>query len=44
MTELKYHTWHRNSRAIGIAMMCAYGAEANDGYDADLGYEAPTDI
>ena len=44
MTELKYHTWHRNSRAIGIAMMCAYNAQANDGFDSDLGDEPPTAI
>jgi len=44
MTELKYHTWRRNSRAIGIAMMCAYNAQANDGWNSDLGDEPPTSI
>lgn len=41
-TEKKNHTWHRNGRAIGIGMMCAYGAIANEGKDADLGDEPPT--
>jgi len=43
-TERKSHTAWRNSRAIGISMMCAYGAVANGGKDADLGWEPPTAI
>ena len=26
LTDYKAHTWHRNSRAIGIALDCCYGA------------------
>jgi hypothetical protein len=26
LTELKSHTWHRNTGAIGIALCCAYAA------------------
>ena len=40
--DLLSHTWHRNSRAIGIALLCAYDAEARNGYNAWLGYEPPT--
>lgn len=36
------HTWHRNSRSVGIAMCCAYGAQANNGYDSYLGECPPT--
>lgn len=42
LTELKSHTWHRNTGAIGISMMCCVGAIANDGYDADFGECPPT--
>ncbi len=42
LTEVLAHTWHRNSRAIGIALACCYGAEANSGEDANLGDYPPT--
>jgi len=44
LAEEKSHTWQRNFGAIGIAMLCGYGAIANKGRDADLGPEPPTDI
>ena len=37
-TERLAHTWHRNSRAIGIAFAGCYGATSTD-----LGEYAPTD-
>jgi len=37
LAELKYHTWHRNTGAIGIALACAYQANTNN-----LGPEPPT--
>lgn len=40
--EKKYHTWRRNGGAIGIALLCGYGAQANDGYNCDFGAEPPT--
>lgn len=44
LTEYKTHTLGRNSRAIAISMMCAYGALANEGYDADFGDYPPTPL
>lgn len=41
-TELKQHTWHRNTGSIGIALCCAAGACANTGPDTDFGSEPPT--
>lgn len=38
----KNHTWHRNSEAIGIALCCCYGAQANNGIDTDFGDYPPT--
>ena len=43
-TQQKCHTWHRNSGSIGIALCCGLGAEANNGFDADLGAFAPTEL
>ena len=40
--ELLSHTWHRNSYAVGIALLCAVDAEARNGYNAWLGDEPPT--
>lgn len=37
LAELKAHTWHRNSGAIGAALACCVGATTND-----LGKEPPT--
>lgn len=39
--EKRSHTWKRNTGSIGITMCCAYGAIANNGYDAEFpnGYE-----
>lgn len=42
LTEVKAHTWHRNSHAIGIAMCCAFEAHPNSGPDTDFGPEPPT--
>lgn len=44
MTKRLAHTWGRNGGAIGIAMMCAYNAEARSGYNAYMGPEPPTAI
>ena len=41
-TEYKPHTWKRNSEAIGIALCCCADAEANNGFNCDLGEEPPT--
>lgn len=41
-TELKAHTWRRNSGSIGIAMCCAYGASAIRGSETNFGNEPPT--
>jgi hypothetical protein len=37
LSELKSHTWHRNTGAIGIALACCYQANTNN-----LGSEPPT--
>lgn len=37
LDEVKAHTYHRNTGAVGISMCCAYGATTND-----LGDYAPT--
>ena len=42
LTEYKAHTYHRNTGAIGIALLCCAGAEANNGYNADFGDQPPT--
>jgi hypothetical protein len=39
LTELKAHTWRRNSRAVGIAMACCVDATS-----VDLGDYPPTEI
>ena len=44
LTDILAHTWHRNTGAIGITLMCAYRAEARNGYNAWMGPEPPTDI
>ena len=41
-TEHKSHTWKRNSEAIGVALCCCAYAEANSGFNCDLGDEPPT--
>lgn len=38
LTELKSHTWRRNSGAVGIALACCYNATGCD----DLGEYPPT--
>ena len=30
-TVYREHTWHRNSRAVGISLCCAFGAELGNG-------------
>ena len=42
LTELKSHTWHRNSGSIGIALCCAYGALPHNGIDTEFGSYPPT--
>lgn len=42
LTENKNHTWHRNTGAIGISLLCCGDASANNGTDEDLGSEPPT--
>lgn len=37
--EIKAHTWHRNTGAIGIALACCYAADPDD-----LGPEPPTSL
>lgn len=39
LSEIKSHTWRRNTGSIGISLCCAYNATSND-----LGEYAPTDI
>ena len=41
-SEVKHHTWKRNTGSIGISLCCGYGAVANNGYDADFGDFPPT--
>ena len=36
------HTWRRNSRSVGIALCCGYGAVANAGYNCQFGDYPPT--
>ena len=38
-TEVKEHTWHRNTGSIGIALCCASEAQACSGRDTDFGGE-----
>lgn len=38
LSEIKAHTWRRNTGAVGIALACCAGATSND-----LGDEPPTD-
>ena len=42
LTQLKNHTWHRNTGAIGIALCCAHGALPHNGKDAEFGQYPPT--
>ena len=42
LTELKCHTWHRNTGAIGIALCCAYGALPHNGRNTEFGKFPPT--
>lgn len=44
MTKVLPHTWGRNTGAIGVSLMCAYRAEARNGYNAWMGPEPPTPI
>ncbi|MBP2635067.1 MAG: N-acetylmuramoyl-L-alanine amidase family 2 [Firmicutes bacterium] len=39
LAELKAHTWHRNTGAIGISLACCYQATSNN-----LGPEPPTKL
>ena len=39
LSEIKSHTWRRNTGSVGISLCCAYNATTND-----LGEYAPTDI
>lgn len=42
LTELKEHTWRRNSNAVGVAMCCCAGASAYAGGVIDFGEQPPT--
>ena len=42
LTELKSHTWQRNTSAIGIALCCAQGALPHSGTDTEFGSYPPT--
>lgn len=42
LSQYKSHTWRRNSGSVAVALCCGLGAQANHGYDADLGQFAPT--
>ena len=42
LTQLKNHTWHRNTGALGIALCCAHGALPHNGKDAEFGKYPPT--
>ena len=42
LTELKSHTWQRNTGAIGIALCCACGALPHNGRDTEFGKFPPT--
>ncbi len=42
LTEIKAHTYKRNSKAIGIALCCCADANAKQGCNTDFGTEPPT--
>ena len=42
LTDVKAHTWRRNSRAIGIAMSCCADAQCWADGTVDFGYYPPT--
>ena len=42
LTVKREHTWHRNSRAIGIALCACSDAKANSGWNCDLGTQPVT--
>ena len=42
LTDLKAHTWHRNSGAVGIALCGALGALPHNGIDTKFGSYPPT--
>ena len=42
LSDLKSHTWHRNTGAIGIALCCGLGAVPNQGINTDFGNWPPT--
>ena len=42
LTELKSHTWQRNTGAIGIALCCGLGALPHNGMDTEFGKFPPT--
>ena len=44
LSQYKSHTWRRNSGSVAVALCCGLGAQANHGYDADLGQFAPTAV
>ena len=43
LTILRYHTWKRNSNAVGIAVCAAYNAEIRAGWNAEFGEYPVTD-
>ena len=44
LTELKAHTWRRNTGAVGIALCCAYGAVLNSKWQPMYPEFAPTEL
>lgn len=41
LDEVKSHTWHRNTGAIGVSMMCAFDAVCYSRTNMDFGTEPP---
>ena len=44
LTELKAHTWKRNTGAVGISLCCAYGAVLNSNWQPIYPEFAPTEL
>ena len=44
LTDLKAHTWKRNTRAVGITLCCAYGAVLNGKWQPIYPEFAPTEL
>ncbi len=44
LTDMKSHTWKRNTHAVGIALCCAYGAVLNGKWQPVYPEFAPTEL